>query len=70
MLCLLTFEISEDRDGKNFYTGVHGILVLFGNKYSDKCPSRRIEGWLLIPGVAAYSRARLFDNSMSRVTLN
>ena len=29
MLCLLTFEISEDWDGKNFYTGVHGILVLF-----------------------------------------
>ena len=28
MLCLLTFEISEDWDGKNFYVGVHGILVL------------------------------------------
>ena len=32
MLCLLTFEISEDWDGKNFYTGVHGILVLLDSR--------------------------------------
>ena len=36
---LLTFEISEDRDGNNFYTGVHGILVLFLFRFALRiCP--------------------------------
>ena len=35
MLCLLTFEISEESDGKNFYAGVHGILVLLVLKSSS-----------------------------------
>ena len=64
MLCLLTFEISEDRDGKNFYTGVHGILVLLLFK-SRQTVGVRVKNFKSFLGILEMQNS-LFPPTMAR----